>query len=303
MQQSLASSDYEFLRVFRFGSERAWDDDAAVSDAAVGEVLLLGDIHNSRQVFDAALSAALDHRCDALVQVGDFWLQDCSWWDYAPDRAALMHSAVHSPIPVVVLDGNHEVWPCLTEFQQLPASAAPRRLGRPLHLGGSLWWADRGSTWSWAGRRFGALGGATSPDRWGDLAKYRWEHETTTREDLDRLVDNAPDGLDILICHDAPAGTTGLTIGLLRKLHPYLQHEADTVKALLRSAVDETEPTLVVHGHWHQQNRCRLIHSSTEAVGLAGDGRPGCAAILSISDMHARYLGPLDPPAADTPHP
>ena len=58
MQQSLASSDYEFLRVFRFGSERAWDDDAAVSDAAVGEVLLLGDIHNSRQVFDAALSAA-----------------------------------------------------------------------------------------------------------------------------------------------------------------------------------------------------------------------------------------------------
>ena len=153
------------------------------------------------------------------------------------------------------------------------------------------------------GGAFGALGGATSPDRWGDLAKYRWEHETTTREDLDRLVDNAPDGLDILICHDAPAGTTGLTIGLLRKLHPYLQHEADTVKALLRSAVDETEPTLVVHGHWHQQNRCRLIHSSTEAVGLAGDGRPGCAAILSISDMHARYLGPLDPPAADTPAP
>ena len=66
MQQSLASSDYEFLRAFRFGSERAWDDDAAVSDAAVGEVLLLGDIHNSRQVFDAALSAALGGWCFLL---------------------------------------------------------------------------------------------------------------------------------------------------------------------------------------------------------------------------------------------
>ena len=299
-QPPIASTDHEFLRAFRFASQRAWDDDAAVSDAAVGKVLLLGDIHNSREVFDAALDAAAAEGCDALVQVGDFWLQDNTWWGYAPERAAVMHSAVHSPIPVVVVDGNHEVWPCLSEFQQHPDSAAARRLGRPLHLGGSLWWADRGCAWSWAGRRFGALGGAASPDRWGDLAEYRWEQETTTRADLERLLGNADGGLDILFCHDAPAGTTGLNSGLLYRLHPYLQHEADTVRALLRSAVDETEPALVVHGHWHQPNRCRLIHSSTEAVGLAGDGQPGCGAVLSISDMHVRCLDTL---AADAPRP
>ena len=111
-------------------------------------------------------------------------------------QAGLTHSAVYSPIPVVVVDGNREVWPCLSEFRQRHDTAAAQTLGRPLHLGGSLWWADRDSVWIWGGARFGALGGAASPDRWmAQVAAYRWEEETTTERDLDRLVDN------VLGCH------------------------------------------------------------------------------------------------------
>ena len=77
-----------------------------------------------------------------------------------------MLSAVRSAIPVVVVDGNHEVWPCLTAFLGRDDTAEARSAGRPLHLGGSLWWADRGSIWTWSGKRFGALGGTASPDRW-----------------------------------------------------------------------------------------------------------------------------------------
>ena len=289
----LSSSDYEFLRSFRFRPERAWDDDAAVSDAAVGKVMLLGDIHNNRQVLDAALRTAADEDCDVLVQVGDFWLQDSGWNRFAPEYAGAMSTAVHAAMPVVVIDGNHEVWPCLSEFAQRDDTAAARRAGRPLHLGGSLWWADRGSAWTWAGRRFGALGGSASPDRWiPAVANKRWDQETTTQQDLQRLLDNAADGLDVLVCHDAPEGTTGLVSGLPWEMPPSLQHEADTVQALLQSAVDETQPAVVFHGHWHQKNRCRL-NARSEVVGLAADGSSPSAAVLSISDLQTRYVDPF----------
>ena len=113
-------------------------------------MLLLGDIHDSSRVLEAALQAAIDEGCDVLVQVGDFWLQDSTWRGFVPEEAALMWAAVNSPIPVVVLDGNHEVWPCLQNFLHRYDTLAALQHGRPLHLGGSLWWADRGSTWTWA---------------------------------------------------------------------------------------------------------------------------------------------------------
>ena len=286
---------YEFLRLFKFRPERAWDDDAAVSDAAVGRAMLLGDIHNSRHVFEAALHVAIEERCDVLVQVGDFGLQDSTSRGFAPAQAGSMWAAAHSPIPVVVIDGNHEIWPCLMNYQQRYDTLAARQQRRPLHLAGSLWWADRGSVWTWSGRRFGALGGSVSPDRWiPSVARYRWPEEATTQDDLERLIDNAPDGLDVLICHDAPADTQGLVSGLPWQMPEALEREAEAVRELLQAAVDATAPTLVFHGHWHQQNRCRINEGATEVVGLAADGRPACAAILSVSGPQATYTDICD---------
>ena len=281
-----------FLESFRFSSERAWDDDAALHDAAVGQIMALGDIHGDSRVFDAALGLAAAEGCDAVVQVGDFWLEDSACRSWAPRKAHLMHAALHAPVPVVVVDGNHEAWPCLADFRGGEDAAAARRAGRPVHLGGSLWWADRGSVWHWAGRRFGALGGTVSVDKWiPKLAKYRWEEETTTQQDLQRLIDNAPEGLDVLVCHDAPADARGLVGGM--QIPEGVEREAARVRELLQSAVDATTPELVFHGHWHQQNRCRINHDNTEVVGLAAGGDPGSAAILSIAGLQTRYAHPL----------
>ena len=97
--QPLSSRDYEFLGRFEFRSERAWNDTAALSEPAVTRVMLLGDIHNSSSVLDAALHAARDEGCGVLVQVGDFWLQDSTWQGFTPPDAELMWTAMHSPIP------------------------------------------------------------------------------------------------------------------------------------------------------------------------------------------------------------
>ena len=71
----------------------------------------------------------------------------------------------------------------------------------------------------------------------------------------------------------APEATIGLISTMSGKMPPQLQHEADTVQALLQAAVDETQPAVIFHGHWHQQNRCRL-NARSEVVGLAADGHP-----------------------------
>ena len=68
------------------------------------------------------------------------------------------------------------------------------------------------------------------------------------------------------------------------------------MRELLQTVVDETAPSLVFHGHWHHQNRCAINGDATEVVGLAADGHPGCAAVLSISDLQARHINIHDRP-------
>ena len=295
------SSSQAFDGSLRFGPARLWEETPAVGDGAVGRVLVLGDIHDSAAALSGALHRAALLGCDALVQVGDFWLQDALWAGRDPRTrsvdvswAELLWVAVEAPIPVVALDGNHEVWPCLTEFSQRPDVAAARAAGQPLHLGGSLWWADRGSTWTWGGARCGALGGAVSPDKWMPaLAGMRWaDHEKPTAGDLARLVANAPGGLDVLFCHDAPSGVRGLRSGLQWRVPARIAAEAADVRRLLRAAVDRTEPRLVFHGHWHHPNHARIRGGATEVFGLA-DGAEAwsdCAAVLHTAPLRANYL-------------
>ena len=59
---------------------------------------------------------------------------------------------------------------------------------------------------------------------------------------------------------------------------------------LLRAAVDRTEPRLVFHGHWHQQNQDRIADRPSSVFGLAGDGRRGYLAVLTLEDLDAAYL-------------
>ena len=294
MQPSALAHDvHQFLKRFKLRPQRSWDADASVADAAVARVMVLGDIHNSRHLFEVAVQAAIEEGCDVLVQVGDFGLQDSSLRGYVTSDATLMWAAAHSAIPVVVVDGNHEMWPCLINYLNRDDTLAAKQQSRPLHLAGSLWWADRGSVWTWSGRRFGALGGSVSPDRWDRYVEvYRWPEEATTRADLQRLIDNAPEGLDVLLCHDAPADTPGL-VGRLQ-MPEELEREAAEVRDVLQAAVDAAAPELVFHGHWHKQNRRRINRGATDVVGLAADGRPACAAILSVNALQAAHTDICD---------
>lgn len=286
---------------FRFAPERAWEDAPDVADGAVRRVVVVGDVHSEGLWVRGAVHIAAFEECDAVVQVGDFWLQDGSSTLWPPRRMNLsgeavpwpdaMRRAMSSPVPFIVLDGNHEVWPCLDRYLERPEVAELRLAGRPVHLGGSLWWADRGSTWTWAGRRCGALGGAVSPDKYFANPAYRWpDSEAPTWADQRRLVANAPDGLDVLFTHDAPGGVAGLGDGMA--VPAWIAAECADVKDLLQAAVAATRPRLLFHGHWHRRNHEHIRPADTEVYGLNQEGRSGWAAVLDLDEMHAHWIEP-----------
>ena len=269
---------------FEFTTDKTWDETAEVAPDDVRDVLVVGDIHGTKTHLADAITHAVDLGAQVIVQVGDFWLADRHWSRFGPIQAEYMQTACDSPLPIVVIDGNHEIWPALGRYALTPAARQAMAARRPLHLGGSLWWAWRGSVWRWSSHAFGALGGAVSPDkRLPEVRHYRWPEEALAEEDVERLIANTDaefDGrLDVLFTHDAPAQVTGLKSGMSGIPFDVLR-EAEHGRRLLADAVDRTQPELVLHGHWHQANQER-INESTEVIGLAEGGRPNHIALLS----------------------
>lgn len=281
--------------LYEFTTERAWDDVAGLGSDAVSDVLVVGDVHGDTKNLTDAVELGLDLGVSAVVQVGDFWLADASWSRLNPLESQFMWTAHDSPLPIVVIDGNHEVWPALGPYARTAAARAAFASRRPLHLGGSIWWAWRGSVWSWGGRAFGALGGAVSPDRHNPAARgYRWDDEETTDADLARLIANVETDfggrLDVLFTHDAPAQVRGLKAGMSGV--PWgIQQAAKQARALLGEAVERTRPALVLHGHWHHTNRER-ISEATEVFGLSADGMANSSALLTTRPaLSASHMG------------
>ena len=157
---------------YEFTSECTWADDSRLAPSAVASALVVGDVHRGVGVLRRALDRAVGLGASVVVSVGDFWLSDRGWPDHGPDDATFMWTAHDAPMPIVVVDGNHEAWPALRRYKSTPAAQDAFTSRRPLHLGGSLWWAWRGSVWTWGDRRFGALGGAVSPDKQFGPARF-----------------------------------------------------------------------------------------------------------------------------------
>ena len=280
-------NDYEFT------TQHSWDDVAQLSAERVRDVLVVGDVHGTKAHLSAAIDLAVDLSVGAIVQVGDFWLSDAHGAHHRSKQAEFMWEAHDSPLPVVALDGNHEDWPALSRYATTPAAQAAMATRRPLHLGGSLWWAWRGSTWTWAGLRCAALGGAVSPDRRDRSVRgWRWPEEVLTPHELDRFVANVDTehggALDVLFTHDAPAQVRHIKGGM-RGIPSETQHAIAQMRLLLARAVDHTQPRLVIHGHWHRSHR-EQISAATESVGLADDGRRDHIAWLTAEpELHVSH--------------
>ena len=98
---------------YEFTTDKTWDDTPELASGAVHDVLVVGDIHGSKTHLTDAITHAAELGVQVIVQVGDFWLADRRWSRFSPLQAEYMQAACDSPLPIVVIDGNHEIWPAL----------------------------------------------------------------------------------------------------------------------------------------------------------------------------------------------
>lgn len=222
-------------------------------------VLLAGDWHGNRGWAEYCFDAAVARRCQVIVQLGDFGLwpgREEAWLDHV-DRLAEERG-----IPLVWVDGNHEDHDSLDRWRARADGQGMVQM-RP-----RLAWASRGARWEWSGRKFGALGGAVSIDRFLRRAGVNWwPQEAVAPADVDRLG-NQP--LDVLVTHSGPA--SGSPAGPALRLPESIARDVRRVRELLAEAVSRTRPQLVVHGHYHRRLSYRVEGSRVE--GLANDGAP-----------------------------
>ncbi|WP_460993936.1 metallophosphoesterase [Sinomonas soli] len=142
------------------------------------------------------------------------------------------------------VDGNHDAH---TELRELPLQADGTR-----RLSDHVSYVSRGLVLELGGVRFGGLGGAYSVDRaFRTEGKNLWaELEEPTAEEAELLISRGP--IDVLICHDVPAGVQGLRSDL------YLPREIDEAsrrtRDLLQRVLAAMKPPVAFSGHWHQRH-------------------------------------------------
>ena len=133
-----------------------------------------------------------------------------------------------------------------------------------------------------ARRRFGALGGAVSIDRAVRVENESWwPTEAITARDVDTLIERAPDGLDVLLAHDAPM----LPPSIRPLADLILRADCNDSNQHVARAVRATRPKLLLHGHYHRRYSASFLE--TEIEGLASDVEApnGAYAVLDLASL------------------
>ena len=209
-----------------------------------GRVIIAGDWH--RNLFAAwpkiVIRLAQELEISTIVHVGDFGYKYGSIDAYNFEKP--LHKALlDAHINLIWIDGNHD-----NHEMRLRLSTGVDNF---IQTGarGNIYYAPRGLRWQWAGKTFGALGGAFSPN-WRKLVEGKTlfkELEEVTWNDLEKLG-KAP--LDYLITHDVPERVIlSSPLGIMQKTE---------TRVILQEAVDTTKPLRVFSGHWHRRVDFRI---------------------------------------------
>jgi predicted phosphodiesterase len=242
-------------------------------------VLLVGDTHANptwwHQVVKAE-AARLD--VDAIVVLGDF-----GWW---PHDTAFRKSVQEFQIPTWFLDGNHE------HHHDLAAAVATarNRMGiddptSPVQLDGNLGYLPRGARFSVGDVSVACVGGTHSIDRTHRTAGVDWFAEERL-DDVDIQRASQYGHVDVLLCHDAPAGWEIPGLRPDAQLPPTWQTERPICREhrqRLREIFVALTPRHVVHGHYHSAYSLDVVEAwgTVHVDGLDCDDEPHSLATLS----------------------
>lgn len=231
-------------------------------------VLLGGDIHMRTEQAEYLIRMARAEGCIAIVQLGDF-----GFWAHQEEGMKFLRKVntmlEREDIDLYWIDGNHDNHSLLWQYPH------PLRGGWPM-IAPRIFYIPRGTRWTWRGVRFLGVGGGFSIDRDGRLqseAKKKkphtlwWPQETITDEQVEAA---GTDPVDVLLSHDCP---------WLVKL-PFVHYKDDLETEMNRRQLlkiaEATNPSLIVHGHYHERfNTWLESWTIGRAVPVKGLGRDG----------------------------
>lgn len=211
-------------------------------------IIVVGDTHGRWDIFHMINRGEFDHENLTVIQVGDLGFYKRTL-EFFPD----------TKYKVLAIDGNHEDHEYLHENFLSDNDDDVVKIKKNLH------YVRRGTVMEIEGKTFGFLGGACSVDKYTRIAQgIHWSPlEQITEEDVQRLLDNAPDGVDYLITHAPPVNAARAVMGPLNKLAWGLPMDwEDRSAQLVQDAWTFLNRPWMYCGHLHksaQYQRCNIL--------------------------------------------
>lgn len=240
--------------------------------------MFAGDWHAGIEFGVAAVEAAAASGVDRIAHVGDF-----GYWPRHPNGVryidAISDACVAHDIPLWFCDGNHE------DHDSLPHASADA----PVEVAPQIHWVPRGVTLEWASTRILFMGGAVSIDQFSRFPGKTWFPSEVPSETHWQRATAATD-IDVVVAHDTVPGMP--VTGRPALSIPWaIRRRASDHRKRLSSLHKKHEPSLWVHGHWHQRATARL--GSTRFESLSHDRGPAREAAL-LCDLPSLELTGLD---------
>lgn len=251
------------------------------------KLAIVGDWHSNTHWAVSCFKWAKRNGADALLQVGDF-----GFWRPGEDTQdhldAISGASRQYELPCIWLPGNHEYWPGLPHDEGL----LPGRGKRPSLINGNLIYLPPGYRWTWWGKRFMAVGGAFSIDRFlRTEGKGYWLEETLTEDDVNWAC-HQPHGMDVIFSHDCPKGVNIPGIGPDSKPRggashwpPLMLLQAEEHRQKMKDIWDKHHPQRWYHGHYHVDHETWYGPTRFRGLDMDGTSAERAMAFLTAEDL------------------
>lgn len=243
-------------------------------------VMVAGDWHGHGQWAELCFQHAYKSGADCIVHVGDFgFWTDSTWTDRYLTRVE--RAADEWGIPIYWLCGNHEDHSRRAEFND--------PVNRPMTT-----YLPRGHRWTWWGKRFMAVGGAFSVDRFTRTKGVGWwPEEELSEAEITHCCRDDGTSVDVVVAHDCPTGVFIPGIGADAQTQTrgewpdHMLAGALAHRDQVRRVYDATNPKLWINGHYHR--RYATSFQGTSFLGLDCDATTldKNTMILTPEDIHA----------------
>ena len=230
-------------------------------------VLFAGDTHmNTKEIARLNAIAKREHVAK-IIQVGDFG------YTFSDE---FLNEIAKASVTWYFIRGNHDS----THWIRKAANVQNMYSGPVCQVAENLHWIPDGTVMQIGGSECAFVGGAASIDKeWREEHVSWWADEEPSMGAFMRLEEEAK-GKDIflLVTHDIPQK---LMNDACEAMVFKIAHErSKQARLALDAALEITEPSAIVHGHWHCGYRTYL--HDVQVIGLDCDTREENHVVLEL---------------------